>query len=155
MKITLIAMGQRMESWVTEGFLFYQKRLPASFQLILKEIPLIKRTAKSFIPPILEEEGNMMLQAVPRYDTLIALDAKGTSLHSEALAQQLRQFSEQGQNISLLIGSPEGLSPQCLEKAQQRWSLSPLTLPHPLVRLCIAEAIYRSWCIIHQHPYHK
>lgn len=155
MKITLVAMGTRMESWVTEGFSFYQKRLPNSFDLLLKEIPLIKRSPKSFIPPILEEEGSLMLNAVPRGDTIIALDAQGTLFSSENLAKQLKQFQDSSQNISLLIGSPEGMPSVCLEKAQQRWSLSRMTLPHPLVRLFIAEAVYRSWCIIQNHPYHK
>lgn len=155
MKITLIAMGQRMESWVQEGFLFYQKRFPSAFSLSLKEIPLVKRTPKSFIPPILEEEGKAMLNALPHGDTVIALDARGTSFTSEKLAEKLQKFQDSSQNISLLIGSPEGMPPACLERADQRWSLSPLTLPHPLVRLMIAEALYRSWCIINNHPYHK
>ncbi len=155
MKITLVAMGQRMEPWVNDGFLFYQKRLSASFSLTLKEIPLIKRTPKSFIPPILEEEGNLMINAVPKGDTIIALDSRGTQFTSENLATQFKKFQDSSQNISLFIGSPEGMPPACLEKAQQHWSLSNLTLPHPLVRLFVVEAIYRSWCIIQNHPYHK
>lgn len=155
MKITLIAMGQRMEPWVNEGFLFYQKRLPASFSLTLKEIPLVKRSPKSFIPPILEEEGLAMINAIPRGDTVIALDAQGTLFSSEQLAKQFQQFQDSSQNVSLLIGSPEGMPPACLEKANQHWSLSKMTLPHPLVRLFVAEAIYRSWCINQNHPYHK
>lgn len=155
MKITLIAMGQRMEPWVQEGFLFYQKRFPASFSLLIKEIPLIKRTPKSFIPSILDEEGKAMLSALPQGDRVIALDAQGQSFHSEALAQKLEKFQDASQNISLLIGSPEGMPPACLERAEQRWSLSSLTLPHPLVRLVVAEALYRSWCILNHHPYHK
>ena len=155
MKITLIAMGQRMEPWVEEGFLFYQRRFSPSFSLALKEIPLLKRTPKSIISPILEEEGKMMLKAVPPSDSLVALDVKGTSLTSEKLAQKIQQFQDAGKNISLLIGSPEGMDPGCLAQAEQSWSLSPLTLPHPLVRLMVAEALYRSWCIMNNHPYHK
>lgn len=155
MKITLIAMGQRMEPWVNEGFAFYQKRLPSSFSLTLKEIPLLKRTPKSFIPPILEEEGLAMVNAVPRGDTVIALDAKGTLFNSEALAKKFHYFQEKSQNITLFIGSPEGMPSICSERAQQHWSLSHMTLPHPLVRLFVAEAVYRSWCIINHHPYHK
>lgn len=155
MKITLIAMGNRMEAWVTAGFVFYQKRLPPGFSLTLKEIPLVKRTPKSFIPPILEAEGIAMLNAIPPGDTIIALDAGGKSFSSEKLAEQWQHFQDTSQNISLLIGSPEGMPPACLEKAHHRWSLSPLTLPHPLVRLVIAEAIYRSYCILQHHPYHK
>jgi 23S rRNA (pseudouridine1915-N3)-methyltransferase len=155
MKITLIAMGQRMEPWIQEGFSFYQKRFPPSFSLILKEIPLLKRTPKSFIPPILEEEGKAMLSAIPQGDTVIALDAKGTLFDSEKLAQKLQHFQDTSQNISLLIGSPEGMPQACSARADQQWSLSPLTLPHPLVRLMITEALYRSWCILNHHPYHK
>ena len=148
-------MGQKMESWVNEGFLFYQKRLPSTFSLALKEIPLIKRTANSFIPRVLEEEGTAMLNAVPRGDTIIALDARGTLFNSETLAQQFLQFQNKSQNITLFIGSPEGMPPACLQQAKQHWSLSQMTLPHPLVRLFVAEAIYRSWCIMNHHPYHK
>ena len=137
-----------MESWVQEGFLFYQKRFPASFNLSLKEIPLLKRTPKSFIPPILEEEGLAMLNAIPHGDTVIALDAKGALCDSEKLAQKLQKLQDASQNISLLIGSPEGMPPACSARADQQWSLSPLTLPHPLVRLMVAEALYRSWCIL-------
>ncbi len=155
MKITLIAVGQRMEPWIQEGFSFYQKRFPPSFNLILKEIPLLKRTSKSFLPPLLEEEGKAMLNAIPQGDTIIALDSRGTTFTSEKLAQKLQQYQDASQNISLLIGSPEGMPPACLERAEQRWSLSSLTLPHPLVRLMIAEALYRSWCILNHHPYHK
>jgi len=156
MKITLIAMGDRMDSWVETGFLSYQKRLPSNFSLTLKAIPLLNRSPKMPIAPLLEAEGRSMLEAVPRNDKIIALDAKGKSFESsEAMAKQWEQFLKEGFNISLLIGSPEGFSPECLKQAHQRWSLSPLTFPHPLVRLFVAEAIYRSWCIIHHHPYHK
>lgn len=148
-------MGQRMASWVNEGFVFYQKRLPSTFSLTLKEIPLVKRTSSSFIPAILEEEGQLMLNAVPRGDIIMALDARGTLFNSETLAKQLHQYQDQSHHVTLLIGSPEGMPPACLAKAQQHWSLSHLTLPHPLVRLFVAEAVYRSWCIIHHHPYHK
>ena len=141
MKITLIAMGQRLEPWIQEGFLFYQKRFPPSFSLALKEIPLQKRSPKSFIPPILDEEGKAMLQAVPQGDTVIALDVKGTSFTSEKLAQKLQQFQDAGQNITVFIGSPEGMPKACLARAEQHWSLSSLTLPHPLVRLIVPEAL--------------
>jgi 23S rRNA (pseudouridine1915-N3)-methyltransferase len=155
MKITLIAMGQRMEPWINEGFTFYQKRLPAAFNLTLKEIPLLKRSPKSYIPSILEEEGTLILNAIPKGNTIIALDAKGTLFDSEDLAKQFKQFQDRSQNISLLIGSPEGMPVACHEKAEQHWSLSKMTLPHPLVRIFLAEAVYRSWCIIQNHPYHK
>lgn len=155
MKTTLIAMGNRMEPWVNDGFAFYQKRLPLAFSLDLKEIPLQKRTPKSFTPSILDAEGELMLNAVPRGDIIIALDARGTLFDSNQLAREFKKFQEQSQNLTLLVGSPEGMPSACLDKAQQRWSLSPMIFPHPLVRLVIAEAIYRSWCIINNHPYHK
>ena len=96
-----------------------------------------------------------MLKAIPDGDKVIALDVKGKSWSTEELAQQLGDWQMSGDNYSLLIGGPDGLSPQCLARAGCRWSLSNLTLPHPLVRVLLAEQLYRAWTITVNHPYHR
>ena len=88
-------------------------------------------------------------------DRVIALDVKGKTLSTNQLAERLRGWQMSGDNLSLLIGGPDGLSPECLERADERWSLSALTLPHPLVRVLLAEQLYRAWTITVNHPYHR
>jgi 23S rRNA (pseudouridine1915-N3)-methyltransferase len=154
MAFKLICVGQKMPGWVTQGFEEYTKRLPASYALNLIEIPLRKRTKNADIARLQREEGAQMLTHITSQNHVVALDERGSVWNTEQLAQQLttwQQFTE----VTLLVGSPEGLAENCLQRAQQRWSLSALTLPHPLVRIIIAEQIYRAWSIIQHHPYHR
>ena len=97
----------------------------------------------------------MILKRVPEGDRVIALDVAGKRLSTESLARELQSWQLSGCNYSLLIGGPDGLSPECLSRASQRWSLSDLTLPHPLVRVLLAEQLYRAWTITVNHPYHR
>ena len=155
MKINLIAVGQRMPAWVTDAFQEYNKRLPPELQLKLIETPLAKRSKTSVMQKLIDQEGEQMLAHIPPQDHVIALEVKGKAWSTEELAKQLQNWQHDGRNINLLIGGPDGLSQRCLERAEQRWSLSPLTLPHPLVRVIIAEQIYRAWSILSGHPYHR
>ncbi len=155
MKIHLIAMGNRMPNWVTEGYQTYAKRLPDHCQLNLIEIPLLKRSKQADSARLLAREGEKMLAAIPKNSYPIALEVGGHSWSSTELAQQLSQWLAGGQDIALLVGSPEGLPAACLQQAKTRWSLSPLTLPHPLVRVVAAEQLYRAWTILNSHPYHN
>jgi 23S rRNA (pseudouridine1915-N3)-methyltransferase len=155
MHIHLIAIGQRMEAWVNEGYQEFARRMPQECALRLKEIPAVKRGKNADIPRILQQEGERMLGAIPSGARVIALDVDGRQWSTAQLAQQLEQWLPAGQDVALLVGGPEGLAPQCLERAQQRWSLSALTLPHPLVRVVVAEQLYRAWTIIKGHPYHR
>ncbi|HIE54703.1 MAG TPA: 23S rRNA (pseudouridine(1915)-N(3))-methyltransferase RlmH, partial [Chromatiaceae bacterium] len=107
------------------------------------------------IARILRDEGRRMLDAVPGGSHLIALDVEGSSWNTEQLSRQLGRWLDDGRDIALLVGGPEGLSAECREAAGQKWSLSPLTLPHPLVRVVVAEALYRAWSLLHNHPYHR
>ena len=93
--------------------------------------------------------------AIPRGSRVVALDERGTALGTQALADKLRAWQLGGGDVSLVIGGPDGLSETCRQKAHQLWSLSPLTLPHPLVRVIIADQIYRAWSILCNHPYHR
>lgn len=155
MRVRLIAVGTKMPSWVTEGYQEYQKRLNQDLTLELMEIPAGKRGKNADVVRITEKEGEHMLAAIPSGDHIISLDVPGKKLSTEKLAQRLEQLMQQGQHVSLLIGGPEGLAPSCKQKAQESWSLSELTLPHPLVRVLMAEQLYRAWSILKGHPYHR
>ncbi|MBU2713282.1 23S rRNA (pseudouridine(1915)-N(3))-methyltransferase RlmH [Zooshikella harenae] len=155
MKIRLIAVGTKMPTWVVDGYSEYAKRLPNEVSLECREIPLSKRSKSLDIERAIQREGEAMLAAVGKGDKIIALDVNGKMWNTHQLAHQLGDWQLSGRNISLLIGGPEGLSPQCRQAAEQRWSLSPLTLPHPLVRVLVAEQLYRAWTILNNHPYHR
>ena len=156
MEIGLIAVGTRMPGWVEDGYREYARRLPHECSMTLTEIPLTQRSKSVPVARAVASEGKRMLDAIGGTDRrVIALDVKGTGWSTEQLAAQLQGWLRDGRNLALLIGGPDGLSPACLQRAEQRWSLSPLTLPHPLVRVLLAEQIYRAWTVGTGHPYHR
>jgi len=155
MIIDLIASGDKMPKWVQAGFLEYAKRLPPECRLRLSEIPSGRRGKKMDIQRVIDAEGQAMLAAVKKGSHMVVLDIKGKAWSTVQLSENLSQWLQQGQNIALLIGGPDGLSKECLQQAKQTWSLGPLTLPHPLVRVLVAEQIYRAWSILKNHPYHR
>lgn len=155
MVIHLICLGQKMPTWVTAGYEEYARRMPNSCRLQLVELPLKKRTKNSDLTRLQQEEGDKMLAAIPSGAWVIALDERGVQWRSAELAAQLGQWQHTQPHIALLVGGPEGLAPACLQQAQQRWSLSAATLPHPLVRIVIAEQLYRAWSLLNNHPYHR
>ena len=155
MKIKLIAVGTRMPSWVNEGYNEYARRLPAEFSLELVEITLGQRGKNADIDRIRKREGDQMLASVDSSDYVIALEVNGREWSTEKLAKQAENWQMAGRNVALLVGGPDGLSDACRARADQQWSLSPLTLPHPLVRVLLAEQLYRAWSITRNHPYHR
>ncbi|RRJ83565.1 23S rRNA (pseudouridine(1915)-N(3))-methyltransferase RlmH [Aestuariirhabdus litorea] len=155
MRIRLIAVGTRMPDWVQQGYQEYAKRLPADCALECVEIPLGKRTKGADIKRAQRKEGEAMLAAIGSGDRVIALEVGGRAWSTEQLAQQMQQWRLEGRHLSLLVGGPEGLAPECVARADQKWSLSPLTLPHPLVRVLLSEQLYRAWSILNNHPYHR
>lgn len=155
MRIRLIAVGQKMPDWVAAGFNEYAKRLPSDCSLDLVEIPLAKRGKNVDVARAMKREGEQMLAAVGVNDMVITLEVTGSLWSTEQLSTRLEGWRKQGQSVSLLVGGPEGLDDRCLAKADLRWSLSPLTLPHPLVRVVLAEQLYRAWTILQNHPYHR
>lgn len=155
MRIQLVAIGNKMPAWVNAGFDEYAKRFPASCSLELKEIPAEKRSKQSDIQRITDLEGEKLLAQTKSSNRIIALDVKGEMWSTEKLAQHLKQWHFEGRHIDLLVGGPDGLSKSCLQKAETHWSLSPLTLPHPLVRIILAEQLYRALMILQGHPYHR
>jgi 23S rRNA (pseudouridine1915-N3)-methyltransferase len=155
MRLTVIAVGTRMPAWVEQGVAEYGKRLPRELQLRWKEIPLGHRGKGADPAPARRRESEAVLKAVPAGDRIIALDVAGRQRSTEALATDLERWLMSGDDFSLLIGGPDGLSRDCLALAEQRWSLSELTLPHPLVRIILVEQLYRAWTITVKHPYHR
>ncbi|OSM96362.1 23S rRNA (pseudouridine(1915)-N(3))-methyltransferase RlmH [Lonsdalea populi] len=155
MKLQLVAVGTKMPDWVQNGFSDYLHRFPKDMPLELVEIPAGKRGKNADIRRILEREGEQMLATVGKGNLIVTLDIPGSQWETPQLARQLERWKLDGRNVSLLIGGPEGLSPQCKAAAEQSWSLSPLTLPHPLVRVLVAESLYRAWSITANHPYHR
>lgn len=155
MRIHLIAAGNRMPGWVQEGFEEYAKRLPRECALYLKEIPLHRRSKRGDISRQIEAEGIQMAAAIPQGTHVIALDKDGQQWTTDELAWHLAEWLQQGLDLALLVGGPEGLAPVCLERAAIRWSLSRLTFPHSLVRVLVAEQFYRAWSLLQSHPYHR
>jgi len=155
MKLQLVAVGTKMPDWVVTAFGEYQRRFPKDMPLELIEIPAGKRGKNADIPRILQKEGELTLAALAKGARIVSLDIPGRPWTTEQLAEQLEAWKQDGRDVALLIGGPEGLAPACKQAAEQSWSLSPLTLPHPLVRVVVAESLYRAWSITANHPYHR
>ena len=155
MKIHLLAVGARMPDWVKTGYAEYTGRMPRECALNLIEVPTSPRGQHPDIARIVRAEGERLLAAVPAGSHLIALDERGQEWSTVELAGQLAGWLREGRDVSLLVGGPDGLDAACRDRAERLWSLSRLTLPHPLVRVVVAEQLYRAWSLLHHHPYHR
>ncbi|MDE1885673.1 MAG: 23S rRNA (pseudouridine(1915)-N(3))-methyltransferase RlmH [Xanthomonadaceae bacterium] len=151
MRAYLIAVGERMPAWVQQGWAEYAKRLSRELPLQLVEISTKSRDPARTIT----EEGAALLAAIPKGAHTVALDGRGKPWSSEELAQQLARWRMQGKDLAFLVGGADGLAPDVFARADQRWSLGPLTLPHPLVRIVVAEQLYRAASLLANHPYHR
>ena len=155
MKLKLLAVGTRMPDWVEAGCNEYGKRMPPELRVQSIEIPLGSRGKNQPAAKAIEAESQGILKAIGEHDFVVALDVLGKPMSTEKLAQQLGSWQMNGRDICLLVGGSDGLSQQCLARANMRWSLSDLTLPHPLVRIVVMEQLYRAWTINANHPYHR
>lgn len=157
MKILIIAIGNKLPAWVNEGVQNYEKRFFSmhDFDLEIKEIAAQKRGKTANIAKLTDLESQALIDAVPKNYTPVALDVGGMRLSSEKLADTLGRFRDQGDNLAILIGGPEGFNHTVRQFVRERWSLSDLTLPHPIVRIILSETLYRSVSILHNHPYHR
>ena len=155
MKARLIAVGERAPAWVAQGFAEYQKRLSHWLPLELLEIEPGMRGKGRDTVKAMAEEGARVLAALPKQSCLVALDGRGKMHSSEQLASRLEHWRQQGRDLAFVIGGPEGHAPEVIERADESWSLSPLTLPHMLVRLVLAEQVYRAAALLANHPYHR
>ncbi|MDO6692413.1 23S rRNA (pseudouridine(1915)-N(3))-methyltransferase RlmH [Aliiglaciecola sp. 3_MG-2023] len=155
MRIQLIAVGTKMPSWVDAGYREYERRFNGDLALTLTEIPAGKRGKNADIKRILQKEGELTLNSIPKGNKIVTLEVTGKALTTTELAKNLAAWQMDGRDVSLLIGGPEGLAPECIQASEQKWSLSALTLPHPLVRIIAAESLYRAWSVNANHPYHR
>ena len=155
MRIRLLAVGQKMPEWVGLGYTEYAKRIGGDCRLDLVELPMQKRTKNSSVLQLKEREGKAILEAIKPSERLVVLDVLGKSISTEQLAENLKSWQRDGRDLAMVIGGPDGLSEEVLHKAEDKISLSRLTLPHPLVRVLLAEQIYRAWSINQGHPYHR
>lgn len=144
-----------MPAWVEAGYQDYAGRLRGDLNLQLKEIPLQKRSDKNQIAAARQKEDEQILQQLQAADYVVILDVLGKNYSSEGLAERLQIWQQNARHLAMVIGGPEGISEAVKSKAQESWSLGKLTLPHPLVRIVVAEALYRAWSINHNHPYHR
>jgi len=155
MRIQIIAVGERMPSWVQQGYQEYIKRIGAGINIRLVEISAEKRAKSSNTKKILEKEAQRTLLAIGKDHHVIALDREGQSWSTEQLAAKISAWQQDGTNISILIGGPEGMAPELLQRAQTSMSFSAMTFPHPIIRVMLAEQLYRAYSILTHHPYHK
>ncbi|HBK57113.1 MAG TPA: 23S rRNA (pseudouridine(1915)-N(3))-methyltransferase RlmH [Xanthomonadales bacterium] len=155
MKARLIAVGENPPAWVAEGFAEYRKRLVHWLPLELIELAPGMRGKGQDPVRAIADEGRRLRAAVPKGGRLIALDGGGTAWTSPQLAVRLEHWRSLGQDLAFAIGGPDGHGPDLLAAADEHWSLGPLTLPHMLVRLVLAEQLYRAASLLANHPYHR
>lgn len=155
MRITAIAVGTRMPDWVDQGVQTYLQRLPRHVDLRIHELAAAPRRSGSTAASQRSKEGDAMLKVLDASAYVVALDERGTGWTSTELAAQLEYWQAEQPRVALLIGGADGLDERCKARADKTWSLSPLTLPHALVRVVLAEQIYRAWTLLQGHPYHR
>lgn len=144
-----------MPAWVDLACADFLKRLPPELKLTQLLIPTIKRGKNADIQRIVRDESRLLLAAVPANSQIVALDVRGKRVTTEKLSTILDNWMQQGQDIALIIGGPDGVSEELLQKAVLKISLSDLTFPHPLVRVIVVEQLYRAWSVLNNHPYHR
>ncbi len=155
MHLHVAAIGQRMPGWVNEAWNEYSRRMPRSLGLSLREIRLEKRGKNANTHRLRAVESQALYEVLPARARIVALDVQGLAWSTEKLAANLEDWLGDGRDVGFMIGGPDGISADVLQRADSRWSLGPLTLPHPLVRVVLAEQLYRAWTITQNHPYHR
>lgn len=152
MQISVFAVGRKMPGWVQQACPEYARRFPRRWQFQIREFPQVQADNSELI---MAREADILLAAIPEKSHVIALDNRGVSWSTKQLAEQLERWQEQAKPLVLLIGGADGLHARCRERADQLWSLSPLTFPHPLVRVIVLEQLYRAQSMLDNHPYHR
>lgn len=155
LRLTLLTASNRQPEWVDSGADDYAKRLRGRASLEIKTVSLARRTASTPVERAVADEGERLLALLPAAAHVVALCESGKPWSTRELAVKLEGWMALGAPVAFLVGGPDGLSPACVARAAERWSLSNLTLPHGLVRILVAEALYRAWSMLENHPYHR
>lgn len=154
MRLRVLAVGQKMPAWVEDGVAEYSRRMPKEYAVEWVDIAPAKRGNGS-PQRYREKEGEVILSRLAKTDHLVALDASGSTISTEKISDRFDQWQMQGQHVSIVIGGPDGLDAGVLQRAAEHWSFGRITLPHPLVRIILAEQLYRAWSVQAGHPYHR
>ncbi|AEC20100.1 hypothetical protein PT7_1560 [Pusillimonas sp. T7-7] len=155
MKLIVVAVGLRMPEWVETAWYDYAKRLPSDCSLELKEIKPEPRTSGKTPAQMMQAEARRIEAAIPAHALLIALDERGKDISTMGLSAELEKWRGEGHDVVFLVGGPDGLDPALKQSCHGKLRLSSLTLPHPMVRVVLAEQLYRAWAIMTGHPYHR
>ncbi|MBL6812345.1 MAG: 23S rRNA (pseudouridine(1915)-N(3))-methyltransferase RlmH [Luminiphilus sp.] len=154
MRLRVLAIGQKMPAWVDQGVEEYARRMPREISVEWLDIPPAKRGSATR-EKYRVQEAEAIEAKLSGKDYVVALDISGKAVSTELIAERFDQWQMQGEQISIVIGGPDGLHPNILKGAKERWSLGQITLPHPLVRVILAEQLYRAWSVQAGHPYHR
>jgi len=152
-KFIVVAIGHRMPGWVDAGFAEYAGRMPREARIELSALKPAPRGGP--VKRVLEAEGERISSALPAGCVKVALDERGTLVTTAELARRMARWREAGRNVAFIVGGADGLAESVKTSADFVWSLSPLTLPHGLARVVLAEQLYRAHSILHNHPYHR
>jgi len=155
LRLSLLTASNRQPEWVDAGADDYAKRLRGRCTLEIKTVSLARRTATAPVDRAILDEGERLLALLPSAAHVVALSEAGKPWSTKELAAKLEGWMRLGAPVAFLVGGPDGLSPACIARANERWSLSNLTLPHGLVKVVVAEALYRAWSLLEKHPYHR
>ena len=155
MQLIVAAVGHKMPAWIEAGFQEYAKRMPPECRLLLKEIKPIERSSGKNAETVMAQERTRIEAALPKGGRVIALDEHGAHMTTVQLSQQLSIWQQQGGDVSFVIGGADGLDAEFKKNADLLLRLSNMTLPHGLVRVILAEQLYRAWSILRNHPYHR
>ncbi|HQR05148.1 MAG: 23S rRNA (pseudouridine(1915)-N(3))-methyltransferase RlmH [Proteobacteria bacterium] len=155
MRLLLVAVGTRMPAWVTEGFQEFARRMPRELPLELIEVRAEPRAEGKPLPALMAAEARRLRAALPARCRRIALDERGDEITTRTLAARIESWMTQGDDVAFLVGGADGLDPAFRDEAQERIRISGLTLPHALVRVILAEALYRATSLLRGHPYHR
>jgi 23S rRNA (pseudouridine1915-N3)-methyltransferase len=155
MQLIIAAVGHKMPAWIETGFQEYAKRMPPECKLVLKEIKPIDRARNKNAEAVMAQERTRIEAVLPKGGRMIALDERGQDLTTMQMSQLLTQWQQQGGDVTFVIGGADGLDADLKKNADMLIRISSLTLPHGLVRVLLAEQLYRAWSITQNHPYHR
>jgi len=155
MKFLILSVGHKIPEWVTAGFMEYAKRMPREAKIELLELKPEPRTSGKTPQQIMEAEAHRILAALPAGCLRIALDERGASWTTRQLADKMGQWMGEGRDVAFIIGGADGLHESVKKSTQQLLALSAMTLPHAMVRVLLAEQLYRAHSLLHNHPYHR